>query len=283
MKSDGLPSLIGVIHLPALPGAPEAAGLDPSEALAQARNWAVQEAKILAKAGYDGIIIENFGDAPFYKTQVGPETIAAMAVIASAIRAEKLGVKLGINVLRNDGRSALAIAAVSGAEFIRVNVLSGVSATDQGLIEGEAAELVREKIRLGAKTRILADVHVKHARSLSSTSLTLAIEETAARGGADGIIVTGATTGRTPDGDDLKEALQACRHLNVPLYIGSGARAENLSQFSKEIRIIVGSDLRKGGKAGAPLDRRRTENFAATFRRPSGSRRSVRSGGSKRR
>ena len=283
MKSDGLPSLIGVIHLPALPGAPEAAGIPPSEALNKACDWAVQEAKILARAGYDGIIIENFGDAPFYKTQVGPETVAAMAVIASAIRAERLGVKLGINVLRNDGRSALAIAAVTGAEFIRVNVLSGVSATDQGLIEGEAAELVREKIRLGTSARILADVHVKHARSLSSASLTLAIEETAARGGADGIIVTGATTGRSPDPNDLKEALQACHHMGVPLYIGSGARAENLSQFSKEIRIIVGSDLRKGGRAGAPLDRRRVEKFAATFRQSFESRRSVRSGGSKRR
>jgi membrane complex biogenesis BtpA family protein len=257
-----LPKLIGVIHLPCLPGSPEASKLDPATALQRAGIWAVKEAQALAKAGFDGIIIENFGDAPFFKTQVGPETIASMAVIAAAIR-ESTKLKLGINVLRNDARSALAVAAVTGADFIRVNVLSGVTATDQGLIEGCAADLVRERIRLNAEhVFILADVHVKHAQSLSSKSIHLAIEETAARGGADGIIVSGSTTGRAPDAADLKEAIEGCAAMGVPLFIGSGATIDNVEMLvQNSVHIIVGSALRKGGKAGAPLDAKRMKAF----------------------
>ncbi len=256
-----LPKLIGVIHLPALPGSPEASHLSPAQALQQAGLWAVQEAKILQKNGFDGIIIENFGDAPFFKTEVKPETVAAMAVISAAIR-EVCKLPLGINVLRNDAFSALAIAAVTGADFIRVNVLSGVTATDQGLIEGQAADLIRERIRLNAQSvKILADVHVKHAKSLSSSNLAIAIEETAGRGGADGIIISGDTTGRAPDATVILQAVEAAKHMGVPVYLGSGATPELMPYFPTALRIIVGSTLRKNGKPGAPLDLVRIKKF----------------------
>ncbi len=260
-RSPSLPKLIGVIHLPPLPGSPEASDLHPVQALQEAGLWAVQEAKQLAKSGFDGIILENFGDAPFYKTQVKPETIAAMSVIAAAVR-ETCKLPIGINVLRNDAFSALAIAAVTGANFIRVNVLSGVTATDQGLIEGQAADLMRERIRLNAQSvQILADVHVKHAKSLSSSNLAIAIEETAGRGGADGIIISGDTTGRAPDLAVIQEALAAAKHVGVPVYLGSGSTPELMPTFPTELRIIVGSTLRKNGVPGAPLDPKRIKTF----------------------
>ncbi len=261
-----LPKLIGVIHLPPLPGAPGASKLHPAEALQRAGLQAVSEAKILMKSGFDGIIIENFGDAPFYKSLVKPETIASFAVIAAAVR-ETTKLPIGINVLRNDAFSALAIAAVTGANFIRVNVLSGVTATDQGLIEGVAADLIRERIRLGAESvAILADVHVKHARSLSSEKIEIAIEETAGRGGADGVIITGDTTGRSPDMNLIRTALDAANHCGVPLYIGSGMTPDNISSIPTQVRQIVGSTLRKGGKAGAPLDLKRIKTFTSAYK-----------------
>ena len=261
-RSRFLPKLIGVIHLPPLPGSPGASAMHPTEALQRAGIQAVNEAKILMKNGFDGIIIENFGDAPFYKTQVKPETIASFAVIAAAVR-ETTKLPIGINVLRNDASAALAIAAVTGANFIRVNVLSGVTATDQGLIEGASADLSRERIRLGAESiSILADVHVKHARSLSSQKIEIAIEETAGRGGADAVIITGDTTGRAPDLNLVRSALDAANHSGVPLYIGSGMTPDSLKDLPLKVRIIVGSTLRKNGKAGAPLDLKRTKQFA---------------------
>ena len=271
LKNTRLPRLIGVVHLPPLPGSPGAHRLHPAEALQRAGLWAVKEAKLMAQNGFDGVILENFGDIPFYKTQVGPETIASLAVIAAAIR-EATSISLGINLLRNDPFSALAVAAVTGADFIRANVLSGVVATDQGLIEGRAAELVRERLRLNAQNvKILADVHVKHAKTLSSSSLTLAIEETAGRGGADGIIITGSTTGRSPEFSDLAEAADACRHSGVPVFIGSGMTPETLKKLSQEshakaFHLIVGSSLRKGGKAGAVMDLKRMKELVRAYR-----------------
>ena len=269
-----LPSLIGVIHLPALAGAPGSRGLLPVEALSRAGEQAVEEAKILVRAGFQGLILENFGDTPFYKESVPPETIASMAILAAAVR-EVASVPIGINVLRNDARSALAIAAVSGCQFIRVNVLNGVAATDQGLIEGHAAEIMRERERLGGTIAVMADVHVKHAKSLSSDDVGLAVEETALRAGADGVILTGATTGRPIDRETLARAHQIAREHDIGIWIGSGVTSENIGWMSAFAQgAIVGSTLRRGGKAGAPLDAKRIRDFIKSIprRKPKASR-----------
>lgn len=252
--------------MPALPGSPGASSMSPAEALQRAGLAAVQEAKALTQAGFQGLILENFGDVPFLRTQVGPETISSMAVIAAAVR-EATKLPLGINVLRNDARAALAIASVTDCEMIRVNVLSGVAATDQGWIEGEAASLIRERERLGSPVLILADAHVKHARTVSSESIDLAIEELALRSMADAVIITGETTGRSVDMQKLIEASRAARAIRVPLLIGSGATAENLPTLLESADgIIVGSALRQSGRAGAPLDARRIRELVRAFK-----------------
>lgn len=240
--------------------------LTPAGALQAAGLRAIQEAKALEKAGFQGIILENFGDAPFYKNCVPPETVAGMSVIAAAVR-ESVRIPLGINVLRNDARAALAIASVAACEMIRVNVLSGVAATDQGLIEGDAAYLIRERDRLGSEVRILADIQVKHARTLSTEDIGLSVEEVVGRGGASGVIVTGATTGRPADLEDLAQAKEAARSLRVPVYVGSGTTVENAAELAHVADgFIIGSALRKGGRAGAPLDVSRIKGLLRALR-----------------
>ncbi|MCM2324809.1 MAG: BtpA/SgcQ family protein, partial [Oligoflexia bacterium] len=228
-----LPRLIGVIHLPPLAGAPQGQGASAPALLQKAGVTAVKEALLLTKAGFEGIILENFGDVPFFKDRVPPETVASMAVIAAAVR-EATRLPIGLNVLRNDGRAALAIASVTGCDFIRVNVLSGVAASDQGMLEGEAAFLLRERERLSSPVAILADVHVKHARTLSSDDLSLAVEDAHVRSLADGIIVSGAGTGKTVDLLALEQAARTTKALGVPLFVGSGATVEQL----KDLRAL---------------------------------------------
>lgn len=267
MASSQYPSLFGVVHLPPLAGSPGGHHQDPVGLLSAAGLQAVREARMMEKAGFHAVILENFGDAPFFKGSVPPETVASMAVLAAAV-VEAVKIPVGINVLRNDARAALAIAAVTGAQFIRVNVLSGVTATDQGLIEGDAASLLRERDRLHAPVHILADVHVKHGRSLSSDSVELALEETLLRGGADAAILTGTTTGREVDPDELARAAEVCRSLGAPLLIGSGATAQNLGELMRNAYgVIVGSAIRRGGRAGAALDPKRLTAFAQAFKK----------------
>jgi membrane complex biogenesis BtpA family protein len=267
VKVRGLPQLVGVIHLPALPGAPGASRLSAADALARAGERAIKEAEELAKAGFDGLIIENFGDVPFYRDRVGPETVASMGILAAAIK-DTVRVPVGINILRNAAFDALAVAAVSGADFIRVNILSGVAATDQGIIETRAAELLRERERLGAEVAILGDVLVKHARMLSVDDAALAVEEVALRSGASGVIITGATTGRAVDPVRLDRCSKAAREAGVPLWIGSGATAQTVGELRKKVHgVIVGSDLRKAGRAGEPLDAKRVRAFVQAWRK----------------
>lgn len=260
-----MPRLVGVVHLPALPGAPGAFHQHPAEALQHAGQLAVKEALLLAQAGFDGVVLENFGDTPFYKTQAPPETVASLSIIAAAVR-EAVDLQIGINVLRNDGRSALAIASVTGCDFIRVNILSGVAATDQGIIEGDASFLLRERDRLHSAVSILADVHVKHSVTLSSFDIGFAVEEVGLRALADGVIVTGAGTGYLIEPHVLEHASRAARRHKIPIYIGSGATHENLPEIRPWVDgMIVGSCLRKNGKAGAPMDKKRAQEFVRLF------------------
>ena len=151
-------TLIGVVHLKPLPGAPGYEG-----SMGAVLEAAALDASRLAEGGADAIIVENFGDTPFFADAVPSETIAAMTIAVERVRRSAAELEVGVNVLRNDARGALGVCAATGASFLRVNVLCGAAATDQGVITGEAAALLRERARVAPEVKIFADVHVKHA------------------------------------------------------------------------------------------------------------------------
>lgn len=251
------PVVIGVLHLPALPGSPRNA-MDTRSILRRAR----EEAEILQSAGFHAVIVENFGDAPFWASQVPPQTVSAMTRVATEVVWSAPNLVVGVNVLRNDAAAALAIAATCEAEFIRVNVHTGVYATDQGIIEGRAAETLRLRRLLGHPVSILADVHVKHAQPVGHSDLADAAIETAYRGLADALIVTGSATGKPTSLDDARVVRQAVP--DRPLLIGSGVTPATVGEALRIADgVIVGSTLRKDGRAGAPLDLERVQAFAA--------------------
>ncbi len=254
-----LPSLIGVIHLPPLPGSPRFAG-DLSAVLASAAT----DARLLAEAGFEGIVVENFGDAPFEPGRVSPVTVAAMTAAALAVRAAAPGVALGINVLRNDAEAALAIAVASDARFIRVNVHTGARVTDQGLIEGRAHETLRLRRALGAeRVALFCDVDVKHSAPLAARPLGEEAHDLALRGLADAVLVTGSGTGRGVDRRDLDEVTRAL-HGAVPVLCASGVTLETLRDLG-EAGAIVGSCLRASGRAGDPVDPTLARRFVEAF------------------
>jgi uncharacterized protein len=251
--------MIGVVHLLPLPTSARWGG-----SLSAIVDRAEQEAVALVSGGVDGIVVENFFDAPFPKSRVDPAVVSAMTAIVTRLM-ELVSLPIGINVLRNDSLSAMAIASCTGASFIRVNVLSGVMATDQGLIEGCAHELLRYRRELGADVKILADVLVKHAQPLSSSDLTNAVHETIDRGLADAIILSGAVTGSPPSLEDLRLARAAAG--NTPMFIGSGASLENINslmQFADG--AIVSSSLKRQGKIENSIDPIRVSQFVETIR-----------------
>ena len=252
---------IGVVHLLPLPTSPRWGG-----SLKAVIDRAEQEAAALAAGGISGILVENFCDAPFPKDRVDPAVISAMTMIVQRIQT-LVPVPVGVNVLRNDSLGAMAIASCVGADFIRVNVLSGVMATDQGVIEGCAHDLLRYRRELGANVKILADVLVKHAHPLSTSQLAVAVRDTIERGLADGVILSGAATGTPPSIDELVAARSAAGE--TPLLVGSGADLDNVAQLlSIADGVIVASSLKRRGQIDLPVDPNRVHQFMEATKRP---------------
>ena len=251
--------VIGVIHLLPLPTSPRW-----GSSLKEVINRAEQEATALAAGGVQGIIVENFFDAPFTKDRVDPAVVSSMSLIVHRVK-QMVGIPVGINVLRNDGHSALAIASCVGAQFIRVNVLMGVMATDQGIIEGDAYKLLRYRRELGSDVKIFADVLVKHAHPMSVPQITAAVHDTVHRGLADAVILSGWATGNPPTSDNLKEAKIACG--STPLLVGSGATWDNVPQLMEYADgVIVSSSLKRNGQIEQAIDPIRVGRFVDAVR-----------------
>jgi membrane complex biogenesis BtpA family protein len=230
--------VIGMLHVPALPGSPRnTLGFDPIV------DWVIKDAEALIAGGIDGMILENFGDVPFYPRQVPAHVIAYLTVLSREVR-RRYEQPLGINVLRNDAVSAIAIAAAAGAQFIRVNIHTGARLTDQGLIEGMAHETLRYRQQLGCDVKIFADVDVKHSAPVAHRDLSIEVEEVLGRGCADAIIVTGSATGHQTALEDLKNAKAAAG--DAPVIAGSGVEAKNLARVLEVAdALIVGTSFKR--------------------------------------
>jgi membrane complex biogenesis BtpA family protein len=254
--------LVGVIHLPALPGSPRSAA-----SCAEIARSAAADATVLRDAGFDLALIENFGDVPFFAGQVPAVTVSAMTACALAVRDACPEWPIGINVLRNDAQAALAVAAVVGAACVRINVHVGARVTDQGMVQGKAAETLRARRALGAESVALwADVDVKHSAPVAARDIAREAEDLVVRGLADVVLVTGEGTGRSVDEDKLRLVRAACR--GAPVLVASGATEDALGRLAPLCDgVIVGSALRADGRAGGPVDGSRAAAFASTFRR----------------
>lgn len=206
----------------------------------------------LHRAGLDGIIVENFGDVPFLPGAVGPETVAALTRAIGVAR-ETTDRPLGVNVLRNDARSGLGIAAATAASFIRVNVHSGTMHTDQGPLVGRAGDTLRARAALGVSCGIWADVHVKHATPVPGETLEDAARDAWDRGRADALIVSGSGTGRRTDPERIRRVLEAVPE--APVWVGSGVDPNSLSSLPEGIAgMIVGSWMQEDGRAGGRVN-----------------------------
>lgn len=245
------PAVIAMLHAPPLPGSSRSR-LD----LDGITERVLADAQAAAAGGADALLLENYGDAPFRLTRVAPHVVSMLTALAIGVR-EQVPLPLGINVLRNDARAAIAVAAAAGGSFVRVNILAGVVATDQGLVTGEAERVLGYRARLGARgLSIVADVDVKHGRPLWGATIADRARDLIDRAGADALVVTGESTGRAPALSQVEAVRRACPR--APLLVGSGVNAESARELlGSADGVIVGTALKRGGDLGAPIDRAR--------------------------
>ncbi len=261
--------VIGVIHLPRLPST-----LYRAEGLEQVVERAVSEAMTLEELGFSGVLVENYGDYPYEKRVLDPLTISAMSIVVREV-VKSVSIPVGLNLLRNSGREAYAIAIATGARFIRVNALTETLVTDSGILEPEAP-LLRVLRANYPGISVFGDVMCKHGVSLNTVlyagtredAVRVAVEDLVERGGADYVVVTGARTGEAP-GLDMVSLVK--RYSSRPVVIGSGSNPGNLGALlSVADGVIVGSYIRVGGRAGNPLDPARARAYISAFKSATG-------------
>ena len=257
--------VIGMVHLPPLPGAPEAPD-DGAAAMKAAVDRAVGDATALDRGGVDGLVVENFGDAPFFPDDVPKHTVAAITRAATAVAAAT-DLPIGINVLRNDAAAAVSVAAAVGAAFVRVNVHTGARVADQGIVEGRAHDTIRLRERLGVDVDVFADTDVKHSAPLAPTGYSAeSFADTTERGLADAVIASGSGTGEPIDDDALREVVaERDRHgLDTPVLVGSGVRPATVAdRLSVADGVIVGTALKRDAETTAPVDPDRVTDLVA--------------------
>ncbi|HSF04460.1 MAG TPA: BtpA/SgcQ family protein [Methylomirabilota bacterium] len=253
-------TLIGMVHLAPLPGSPRWDG-----SMERATALALADARALVTGGIDALLIENWGDAPFTPGRVEPATVAAMAVIVSAVRSAFPAMPLGANVLKSDPRAALAIACAAGACFIRVNVHFGAVVADQGIVQSDAYHALRDRRLLDADVAIFADVQVKHAVPLAPVELEQEARDLVHRGLADALVVSGKATGEATPMADLKRVRSAVP--TTPLLVGSGVTADSVAElFSLADGAIVGTSVKRDGDVRNPVDVERVRRLVAAAR-----------------
>jgi uncharacterized protein len=254
--------IIGTIHLHALPGAPAYGGETVDEILGDA----LQDARAYEAGGVDGIIVENSGDLPFSKPgDIGPDTVAFMTRITAAVVAES-GVPVGVNCLANAVVPAIAIAAASGARFVRANQWVNAYIANEGFIEGPAAAALRFRRSIYAQVvKIFADVHVKHGGHAIVADRTVAEQARDAEFfDADVLIATGTRTGQPTSVD---EVLAIRDGSELPVIVGSGLASDNLDAlFAAADGAIVGSSLKVNGVWWERVDQQRVASMVRQAR-----------------
>ncbi len=252
-------ALVGMVHLLPLPGAPGWGG-----SMDDVLRRALEDTTALVEGGMDAVLVENYLDVPFHPGPVPPETVAAMARVVSAVVAAS-PLPVGVNVLRNDARAALGIATACAARFMRVNIHTGTMWTDQGRVDGRAADTLRARAALGGRVAILADVHVKHATPPPGESLECAAADAWHRGLADALVVSGRATGQATSLNDVRRVRAAVPEAVI--LVGSGVTDESVAETLAEADgVIVGTALTRKGRAGTGIDVERVRYFVSLAR-----------------
>jgi membrane complex biogenesis BtpA family protein len=258
----GVPrALVGMLHVGPLPGSPgqRTAATSLDEQVARA----VAEAEIYQAAGFHGLIVENMFDRPYLKRRVGPEVVAAMAVIGREVR-RTVPLPLGVQVLAAANEEAIAVALACGGSFVRVEGFVFAHVADEGLIEADAGPLLRYRAAIGAEhIRVFADIKKKHSSHAITADVDIVDTAHAAEFAlADGVIVTGTSTGRAAD---PAEVTAVAKGVGIPVLVGSGITPDNVAAFAAADGLIVGSAVKQRGDWRLPLDRGAVERMAAAF------------------
>ncbi|MEL7531272.1 MAG: BtpA/SgcQ family protein [Bacteroidota bacterium] len=254
-------TIIGMIHVPALPGTPRFAG-SMSQILAKV----AEEAKIYQAAGIDAIAIENMHDVPYLNREVGPEIVASMTQVAQVVKGNSK-LPCGIQILAGANKAALAVALAAELDFVRAEGFVFSHVADEGQMQSDAGELLRYRKQIGAEhIGVFTDIKKKHSAHTITEDVSLVETAKAAQFFlSDGVIVTGASTGETADLAQLEAVKNS---VEIPVLVGSGVTFDNVEHYLPHCDgLIIGSWFKKGGHWTQALDGERVKRLMAKVKK----------------
>jgi membrane complex biogenesis BtpA family protein len=253
--------LIGMIHVPALPGCPYNK-LSPRQII----DKCIIEANVYKKTNIDSVMIENMHDAPYLKRKVGPEITSIMSILAYEIRKVFDTEPVGVQILAGANKEALSVAYNSGLNYIRAEGFVFSHIGDEGVFESDAGELLRFRKNIGADSvKIFTDIKKKHSANFITNDVSIAeMAKNAEFFGSDGIIVTGSSTGGEAS---IKEILEVKEATSLPVLVGSGVTYDNLENYAPiGDSLIVGSYFKQMGYWKNELDEQKIKKFVEKYK-----------------
>jgi hypothetical protein len=251
--------VVAMAHLPPLPGTPlydEAGG---PQGIVES---VARDVEILTGAGFDAVLFCNEGDRP-YQLKATLEGVAMMARVVTEVAPRDR--PFGVDYLW-DPEAALAVAAVTGASFIR-EVVTGVYESDMGLWAPDAGKLLRMRRYLNAgHVAVFMNITPEFASTLGTRDIATTARSVQVSSLADAILVSGPMAGAEPSLDAVREAKRGCGD-ETPVFANTGVKSSNVADFlSVADGTIVGSDLKVDGDTWNPVDPDRAERFMAAAR-----------------
>jgi len=252
----GRKTVVGMAHLPPLPGAP---GYDADGAVEALIDWARADVAALQSGGIDAIMFGNEADRP-YELAAPPEGLAAFAAVIAAVKPD-LTVPFGVNYLW-DPVASVSLTVATGARFVR-EIMTGVYAADMGLWEPAGAAAVRLRDRCGrADLKLLFNINAEFATSLDTRPTPVRAASAVFSSLADVVCVSGPMTGQGVDMTELAAVKQAVG--DVPVLANTGVTTETVPEILRHADgCVVGTHLKRDGVTWNPVDRDRVARFMA--------------------
>lgn len=256
----GVPKpIIGMCHMLAMPGDPQ---YDRERGLEGVYQRALADLQALQAGGVDAVLFSNEFSFP-YLTQVKTITVACMAAVIGALKAE-IRLPFGVNVLW-DPQASLDLAMATGAHFVR-EVFTGVYSSDFGLWNTNCGAVVRHQHAIGAQhVRLFFNIVPEAASYLGSRAIADIARTTVFNAQPDALCVSGLTAGKETSTATLRQVKEAVPE--TPVFANTGVRPENVAeQLSIADGAIIGTAFKYEGVFAHPVDRERVERMMEIVR-----------------
>jgi uncharacterized protein len=216
----------------------------------KAEKWLKEQAEIASAGDMDALLIE-FRGGGILSREIPQWELQMMSDLIRKTIKDFPQLVIGVEILWHFPGSTLKLAKMSGASFVRIDFFSDAVVADEKAVPIDPEGVIKYRKDLDAENIfLLTDIQVKYSKMIDPKISMTASAKNAQAQGSDGVIVSGAKSGSSPDTKRLKLARKGVRTL--PVVIGSGFSIDNAKEILPLVdAVIVGTSISE--KTGGPL------------------------------